>query len=368
MGEGMFEWYHSGTLNFLRALKGNQNMKTISFAVPCFNSADYMETCVDSLLSCGDDIEIILVNDGSTKDNTAEIADALASKHPSVIKVIHKENGGHGSAVNAGLTAATGLYYKVVDSDDWLDEQAMKTIMHYLREQASKVTQGHCATDLVISNYVYEKVHENTRTPMRYTNVFPTGKEFTWSDIGHFHSSQYLLMHSVFYRTELLREINLVLPEHCFYVDNIFVYVPLPHIESIMYFDVDSYRYYIGREDQSVNEKVMLSRIDQQIRVTKTMIDAVDLEAIENKKLRHYMKKYLSMMMCICSIFLRMEPTEENNAKRKDIWDYLKVKDEELYKTLRKTFLNMGSNLPTEFGRKLGLSVYHLAQKVFKFN
>ncbi len=327
-----------------------------------------MEKCVDSLLVCGDDIEIILVDDGSTKDRTAEIADALAEKYPSVVKAIHKENGGHGSAVNTGLEAASGLYFKVVDSDDWLDEEAMKTIMVYLRSQIKGVAEGKEATDLVISNYVYEKVHEGTHTTMRYTNVFPVGKEFTWSEIGHFHSSQYLLMHSVFYRTDLLKEINLKLPEHCFYVDNIFVYVPLPHVKSIIYFDVDSYRYYIGREDQSVNEKVMLSRIDQQIRITKIMIDAVDLDSVSDKKLRHYMRNYLSMMMCICSIFLRMEPTEENREKRHDIWNYLKQKDETLYRDLRKTLLNMGSNLPTEFGRKVSLSAYHLAQKIFKFN
>ena len=117
-------------------------MKTISFVVPCFNSADYMEKCVDSLLPCGEDIEIILVNDGSTKDNTAEIADALAEKYPSIVKAIHKKNGGHGSAVNTGLEAATGLYYKVVDSDDWLDEQSMKTIMDYLRSQREKAERA----------------------------------------------------------------------------------------------------------------------------------------------------------------------------------------------------------------------------------
>ena len=86
-------------------------MKTISFAVPCYNSANYMEKCVDSLLPCGDDIEIILVNDGSTRDNTAEIADRLAEEHPGIVRAIHKENGGHGSAVNAGLAAAQGYYY-----------------------------------------------------------------------------------------------------------------------------------------------------------------------------------------------------------------------------------------------------------------
>ncbi len=361
-------------------------MKTISFAVPCYNSADYMEKCVESLLPCGDDIEIILVDDGSTEDNTAQICDRLAEEYPDIIRAIHKENGGHGSAVNTGLSAAQGLYYKVVDSDDWLDEGAMQTIMSYLRRQAklveaSQTSQGESsassetcscstdvATDLVISNYVYEKVHEGTHAPIRYTHVFPTDTEFSWSEVGRFHSSQYLLMHSVIYRTDLLRDINLQLPEHCFYVDNIFVYVPLPHVRTMRYFNVDVYRYYIGREDQSVNEKVMLSRIDQQIRITKIMIDSVDLSTVSNERLRSYMKNYLSMMMCICSVFLRMEKTPENEAKRADVWAYLKAKDKTLYHEIKRSVVNMLVNIPTNAGRAVGISGYRLAQKIFKFN
>lgn len=344
-------------------------MKTISFAVPCFNSADYMEKCVESLLPCGDDIEIILVDDGSTKDATPEICDRLEQEHPGIVRVIHKENGGHGSAVNSGLAAAQGLYYKVVDSDDWLDKQAMGEIMPYLRHQKQLVEeQGTVATDLVIANYVYEKVFEGTHTTIRYTNVFPTDTEFSWSDVGRFNPSQYLLMHSVIYRTEMLRDMGLKLPEHCFYVDNIFVYVPLPHVKTMRYFDVDMYRYFIGREDQSVNEKVMLSRIDQQIRITKVMIDSVGVMAVENKRLRSYMKNYLSMMMCICSVFLRMEKTPENEAKRADVWAYLRAKDEDLYRDVRHSVLNLATNIPSDVGRMVGITGYHIAQKIFKFN
>lgn len=344
-------------------------MKTISFAVPCFNSADYMEKCVESLLPCGEDIEIILVDDGSTKDNTAEICDRLVAEHPGIVQAIHKPNGGHGSAVNAGLEAATGMYFKVVDSDDWLNKQAMDVLMPYLREQKQKAAAGDgVGTDLVISNYVYEKVHEDTQTVIRYTNVFPQDKEFAWSDVGHFRSSQYLLMHSVIYRTQMLKDMGLKLPEHCFYVDNIFVYVPLPYVQSMRYFDVNAYRYFIGREDQSVNEKVMLSRIDQQLRVTRIMIDSVDVQAVENRRLRHYMRGYLSMMMCICSVFLRMEETEETKQKRADIWNYLREKDEKLYLIIRTDVLNMGTNIPTVLGRRFGLSAYHIAQKIFNFN
>lgn len=339
-------------------------MKVISFAVPCYNSSEYMEKCVDSLLPCGNDIEILLVDDGSTKDNTLEVARRLESEHPGVVRAIHQENKGHGGAVNTGLENATGMYFKVVDSDDWLDRESMETIMAYLRGQLEKSYP----TDLVISNYVYEKVYEGSSTTIRYTNVFPVGREFTWDEIGHFNSSQYLLMHSVIYRTEMLRSTGLKLPEHCFYVDNIFVYVPLPSVRSCIYFDVDTYRYFIGREDQSVNESVMLSRIDQQLRITKFMIDAVDLDTVENVKLRKYMRKYLTMMMTICSVFLRMDQNPETEAKRADIWAYLWKKDPKLCKRIRRSLLAGGVNIPTPLGRALGLGGYKLAQKIFKFN
>ena len=101
-------------------------MKLLSIAVPCYNSAAYMEKCVDSLLVGGDDVEIIIVDDGSQKDNTGEIADALAAKYEGIVKAVHQENGGHGEAVNTGLKNATGLYFKVVDSDDKLEPNAYK--------------------------------------------------------------------------------------------------------------------------------------------------------------------------------------------------------------------------------------------------
>jgi len=343
-------------------------VKTITFAIPCYNSAEYMDKCIESILSFDDgrgDIEILIVDDGSTKDNTAEKADEWHDRYPETVYAIHKQNGGHGSAVNAGLAVARGRYYKVVDSDDWLDTAAMNEIMPYLRAQSELAD----ACDLVIGNYVYEKVYEGTRTAINYKHVFPEGREITWDEIGHFKQSQYLLMHSVIYRTELLRDIHLLLPEHCFYVDNIFVYVPLPAVQSIRYFNVDMYHYFIGREGQSVNEETMMKRIDQQLRITRVMIDAVDpLTEVPQRKLQKYMFNYLSMMMCICSVFLRMINTDESEQKRVDIWGYLKEKRPELYPHIRNNALNLSTNIPTEFGRRLGLGGYHLAQKIFKFN
>lgn len=100
-------------------------MKYITFTVPCYNSAPYMRRCIDSLLPFRDYVEIIIINDGST-DATPEIADEYALRFPETVKVIHKANGGHGSGVNAGLAHASCKYFKVVDSDDWLDRRSSK--------------------------------------------------------------------------------------------------------------------------------------------------------------------------------------------------------------------------------------------------
>ena len=96
-------------------------MKLLSIGIPSYNSEGFMRKCIESLLPGGEEVEIIIVNDGS-KDGTAAIADEYAEKYPTIVKAVHQENGGHGEAVNAGLRNATGLYYKVVDSDDWVNE------------------------------------------------------------------------------------------------------------------------------------------------------------------------------------------------------------------------------------------------------
>ena len=340
------------------------NLKTITFVVPAYNSEQYLDRCVVSIVSCADDIEIIIVDDGSV-DDTALIAASWQQRYPDKIVVISKENGGHGSAVNTGLANARGRYFKVVDSDDWLDTNSMIELMPYLRLNAEKTNP----TDMVIANYVYEKLHLNERLSIDYKNIFPEGREFGWSETGRFYPSQYILMHSVIYRTDLLRDIGLTLPEHTFYVDNIFVYVPLPHVKTMYYRDLDLYRYLIGREDQSVNEKNMVARVDQQLFITKLMIDSVDLTSeVKEKKLVKYMENYLSIMMAIASIFLRIANTEESEEKRLQIWAYLKEKNPDIYKKVKHNAVSIGTNLPTELGRRLGVSGYRIAQTLLKFN
>ena len=308
-----------------------------------------MHKAIDSILGGGNDVEIIIVNDGS-KDNTLEIALDYKKKYPDIIKVIDKENGGHGSGVNAGLEIAKGKYFKVVDSDDWVDEKSLKQVIKTLKK---------IDVDLLIVNYVYEK--EDTPKVMDYVGVLPENKLFTWDDVGKFKVSEYLLMHSVIYKTSILKEIGLKLPEHTFYVDNIFVYFPLPHIQTMYYLNVPFYRYFIGRSDQSVNESVMISRVEQQVFVTKTMIDLFDPFTIENKKLRNYLIHSLDMMMTISTIFLKLANTKESKVKIKDLWDYLKKVNPRLFKKMKLARL-------TRLPRFISIPGYRLARKIFKFN
>ncbi len=341
-------------------------MKLLSFAVPCYNSAAYMEKCVDSLLKGGEDVEIIIVDDGSV-DETAAIADKYALEYPSVIKVVHKENGGHGSAVNIGIENAEGLYFKVVDSDDWVKEEAYKQILDTLKN----LTGTETVLDMLVSNFVYEKLGENRHKVMRYKHALPMDKMFTWEDVKHFHKGQYILMHSVIFRTKLLRECGLKLPEHTFYVDNLYVFEPLPYVRNMYYLDVNFYRYYIGRADQSVNQEVMIGRIDQQIKVNKLMIDYMT----ENKnriapvkKMYQYMTSYLDIITTVSSVLLICSGTEENLAKKKELWSYLKKKDWMLYRKLRYGLLGNCMNLHGRVGRWISVEGYKICRRFFNFN
>ena len=339
--------------------------KLITFAVPCYNSAAYMRHCIETLLSAGEQAEIILVDDGSTKDDTPAICDEYAARYPTIVKAIHQENGGHGEGVNQGIRNATGLYYKVVDSDDWLDEAALRTVLAKLNTLIARGT----VPDLMICNYVYEHVEDNTSHTVRYTNVFPQNRLFNWTHVGHFRPDQNLLMHSVMYRTQVLRDCGMVLPKHTFYVDNIFVYQPLPFVKSMYYMDLDLYRYFIGRADQSVNENVMVKRVDQQLRVTRHMIDCQDLDALKGqKKLRSYMLHYLSMMMAISDIFLLLDGSAAAKQKENELWAYLKAHTSAgVYRSIRYGFGGV-TNLKIPKGDKLVLGGYRIAQRIFKFN
>ena len=338
-------------------------MKLLTIAIPCYNSESYMEKCIESLLPGGSRVEILLVDDGSN-DRTAEIADSYAARYPGIVRAIHQENKGHGGAVNTGIANADGFYFKVVDSDDWVDRDAYLTILDTL-ENLAREGQG---VDMMISNFVYDKVGASHKKVMNYRHMLPTGQIFHWEDARHLWKGHYILMHSVIYRTRMLRNCGLKLPEHTFYVDNQFVYQPIPWVKNMYYLDVDFYHYFIGRDDQSVNEKNMIARIDQQLAVNYLMIRDYDLYRVPGRNRRHYMYNYLEIMMTISSIFLIRTDSPEADEKKKALWAYLKKQNPRLYRRMRMGVLGISLNLPGKIGKKIASAGYQISQMIYGFN
>ena len=223
--------------------------KTLTFVIPAYNMESYLDRCVNSLLSASDisDLEVLIVDDGS-KDGTLEYARKLERTNPGAVRAIHQENKGHGGAVNTGIAAATGMYVKVVDADDWVDPQAIDTVLATLRAQHDTDEP----IDMLVTNYVYDKVAKRHKTVVNFRRVMEAGRVLGWDDLGKFGLAQYIIMHALTFRTQVVRDSGLKLPEHTFYVDFYYSYQPFPWVKRIQYLDVPFYHYFIGREGQSV--------------------------------------------------------------------------------------------------------------------
>ncbi|MDE6373580.1 MAG: glycosyltransferase family 2 protein, partial [Clostridia bacterium] len=224
--------------------------------------------------------------------------------------------------------------YKLVDSDDWLDEDALKPLLATLR---GHVAEGRTA-DLYITNFVYEKVTDNSRYVSRYTRTLPVNRFFEWKDTRSLKLWKMYLMHSLVYRTQLLRDVGVKLPEHTFYVDNIFAYEPLPYVGKLYYLDIDLYRYYIGRSDQSVTVDNVVKRYDQQINITRIMLRAHSYGEIESmcKPLRRQMYHCLHVMLMNTYFFTTAKDEPERRQLFALMWAELKENDPKLYRRLKR--------------------------------
>lgn len=337
-------------------------MTLLSIAIPSYNSEEYLHYCVGSLVVGGEQVEILIINDGSS-DRTQEVSEELAAKHPNV-RAIYQENKGHGGAVNTGIRESKGKYFKVVDSDDWVDSRAYLKILETLEQLETAGTP----VDAMISNFVYEKEGQSRKKNMSYHDVLPENQIFTWNEVGTFSKGQYIMMHSLIYRTELLREVGLELPEHTFYVDNIFVFTPLQAVKTMYYLPVDFYRYFIGRHDQSVNESVMIKRIDQQLTVNRILVDNLHLDEIENPDLRSYLLNHVEITTIISCALLNRAGTAEHMMKKQELWEYIQEHNPALFKIVRNGLLGQLTNLYGYPGRKISNAVYKIAKSIYGFN
>ena len=335
-------------------------MKLLTVTVPCYNSQDYMEKCVESLLTGGEKVEIIIIDDGS-KDNTGVIADAYAEKYPTIVRVIHQENGGHGEGINQGLKHATGTYFKVVDSDDVLSEDFPAFL-----ETLEACDQN--GVDLVLTNYYYVHTDGEGDKSLHYTNALPVNKTFGWDEMGHFRVYQLMTIHSCTFRTEVMRKWGQELPKHVFYEDNLMVYQTLPHVKKLYYSNIDLYRYWIGRPDQSVQRSVMMKRYQHQLLVTKMCFTAFHLDEIKEKRLRKYLRHELFIMFGISILYVRLNRCEEADRNLEEMFAECRAFDRKWADHFRYRSVLRLICIPGGFGRNFAEWVYNTCNKIVRFN
>ena len=334
-------------------------MKLLSVIVPCYNSQDYLHKCIDSLVVGGDLMDIIIINDGS-KEDTGKIANEYAAKYP-FVRVIRQENGGHGEGINQGLKVAKGIYTKVVDSDDTLSDD----LPTFLDQLVNWEKEG--GVDLAITNYYYVHNDSKYNKEICYTNALPENTIFGWDNIKKFYYYQLLTIHSITYRTEVMRKSATPLPKHIFYEDNFMVYRSLKDVQRIGYLNVNLYLYSIGRDDQTMKESTMIKNYTHMLLVAKLCFTCYHLDDIKSDKLRKYLEHELFILMGAGMLYAHINGSPQAKKDIDKLWNDCLVYDKKYAKKLQRTILCL-SLLPFSISRPISMLLKWLAHKIVPYN
>lgn len=244
--------------------------KILTISVAAYQVEQYLEKTLTSLLlpSLVDDIEVLVVDDGST-DRTAEIAERFQKMYPDTVRLIRQENGGHGAAVERGIQEAAGVYFKTIDGDDWVDEAAFQSLVQYLHEDDR--------VDIVCSAYDWVD-HHTGKSIKRITHEFENleyGRIYPFTEVcDHI----YVNMHAMTYRTQLIQKYMPPIDHHCFYVDAEYVLLPIPYIQSIAFLKESVYQYRLGIDGQSMNLRNMQKNCGDHETVLAKILEAYRMQ------------------------------------------------------------------------------------------
>lgn len=302
-------------------------MKTLTIAMPVYNTEKYIKRCLDSILidEIIDDIEIIAVNDGS-KDNSLNILNEYKTLYPNTIIVIDKKNGGHGSTINAAFNIARGKYFKVVDSDDWVDSINFVDFVHKLKNYNE---------DVIVSPYTEEYAYDGSSVLYSCIYNMTPNIRINFDDIKIDDPVKYYFaMASATYKLELLKKCNLSLFENAFYVDMQYNIMPIPFIKTLRYLDRPIYRYFIGRSAQSMNPENLSKNYKDHQKVLKFLIEYyIKFEGKVSKPKKDYMEFMTTSMIYtfFTIVCIQLKDKKVSYSTIKNFDNYLKQKSETLY-------------------------------------
>ena len=301
--------------------------KLLTVVVPTYNIEKYIEKCIRSFQDVENKYkplyEVLIVNDGSTDDSVKIAEETINDDLFLDIKIINKENGGHGSAVNKGIDFAQGKYFKVIDGDDWVNSVDFQRYLDTLNSVEA---------DMIITDYTVQKVYNNTTEYIKGIESIELGIVFEGIP------SKRVNMHAITYRTNILKDNNIRLSEKSFYVDIQYILFPLKYVEKYVYYNLDVYQYLLGRPDQSMNIENMKKNVRHHLLVTKSILNFYD--RIENDvQLEKVVSEILnSLINTQVFISLLLPNTDE---LLDELFNYLLTSDFEykFNKTQKRTYL-----------------------------
>lgn len=296
--------------------------KILTVTIPSYNTSKFIDKNLPSFLNLEilDELEILIINDGS-RDNTAEIAKKYENKYPNTIRLINKENGGHGSVVNKGIELSKGKYFKVVDGDDWVDTSNLGNLVNSLKT---------IDADLVINPYYF--VYENSRNKKEIKFEAPSyGKVLCFDSVCE--NYQKLPIHAITYKTSVLRENKIKVRENCFYEDNEYDLFPIPFIDTVVIFDYPIYYYLIAQKNQSVSDENTLKNSQMFYSVIQDCINRLDhnLDNMTDNKCDYIVRTILELIRSQYNIYLRNGDNPDSYKLMKDFNESLKNKYPDYY-------------------------------------
>lgn len=319
--------------------------KVLSISVAAYNAADCLDKCIASLTdnSVLDKLEIIIVNDGS-KDETASLGRKYQAEFPDSVVFIDKENGGHGSTINASLQVATGKYYKIVDSDDWVEKAGIENLVEALEQSEA---------DLVLNSFYTVDEQSGKKT---YKSVFDTEKAPTAAKtLADIKDSYNPVMHGSTFKTELLRKCHLKIDEHCFYVDNELMLYPLPYVETVKVLNFPVYDYLLGSVNQSVSMKNMIRNRAQHVQVVEKVSKYYTNQATDPAVREIYLRLLRKILNKQYQIFFTMD-NKQAKPELLAFEGYLAKEAPEIYRQIPEFIGRKGKVI--SFNRKTGYKFY----------
>lgn len=294
--------------------------KNLTISIAAYNVEKYLDKTLKSLIVDRNDLEVLIVNDGS-KDKTLSIAKKYEKKYPNIFKVIDKENGGYGSTINAGIKNATGKYFKQLDGDDWYDNANLVKLLDDLAD---------CDADVIYNQYI--QFFEGTSETKLIENSIEKSID-TDSLEEAIANTDNLAMHSLAYKTKILKDNKIKIDEHCFYTDTEYVLFPLLCSKTIKILCYPVYIYRLGLSEQSVSVKGKLKHYMDHVKADNTILDYSNKIKNLTKNLNEFRLNYMSRLFATCiGEYLLLLKSTKNNFKYIQEYDMnVKNKDIEVY-------------------------------------